>query len=69
MVAFARNSLHPIFYLCCQVIKTAIWLGFSVFAVYGTVALRDLWLVDDSSGPFVEEGLPVLGIAVPVVTL
>ena len=69
MVAFAKNNLHPIFYLSCQVVKTAIWIGFSVFSIIGTVTLRNLWLVDGNSGQNIEEGLPSVGIAVPVITL
>ena len=54
--------------MCTQVIKAAIWLGLSVFVIYGTVVLQDMWLEGDSDSP-VEQSLPALGIAIPVVTL
>ncbi len=69
MLAFARDGLNPIFYLCSQVVKTAIWVGLTVFAIYGTLVLDDLWLVDDDSAGLAEQGLPALGIAAPAATV
>ena len=68
IVAFAAGRLDPVLYICTQVIKTAIWLGLSVFAIYGTVVLQDVWLEDDDNSS-VQKSLPALGMAIPVVTL